>query len=288
MGWRSLVIDDLPRKRLRTISAHLARRGCAGVQEEGAGGAAQPVQQPWDTGPKPRPPASLRLQAWFEDADEAALLADVAELAPTARAWFEDIVEVDWESKWKAGFEPIVVSDRLTVAPPWDAPEGAVIIEPGQGFGTGQHTTTRQVLTAIDALVAPDWSTALDVGSGSGILALAAAHLGLHTRGIDVDPVAVDDAMANAARNGRVIAFDTTPVGEVEGTWDLVLANLFAETLVELASPLVARTGRALVLAGILADREAGVRAAFDGLLGPPARQQEGEWVCLVYRRDAA
>jgi ribosomal protein L11 methyltransferase len=77
-------------------------------------------------------------------------------------------------------------------------------------------------------------------------------------------------------------------VAEVEGTWDLVLANLFAETLVELATPLVARTGRVLVLAGILADREARVRDAFDARLGPPERLQDGEWVCLVYRRDVA
>lgn len=282
-----MFIDDLPRRRTASVTALLGRAGAAGIQEEPAGGAPFAVQQPWDTGPKPKPPARVRLQAWFDAPDEAALARQVREAAPGAAVWFEAVVERDWEEEWRRGFAPLVISDRLVVAPPWDAPPGAVVIEPGQGFGTGQHETTRQALAALDSLVEPHVRSALDVGAGSGILALAAAHLGLEVYGIDNDPVAVVDARGNAERNKVAARFDTTPLAEVPGSYDIVLANLFAETLIELAPALIARTGSALVLAGILADREAGVRHVFDAQMGAPDRRVDGEWVCLTYRRPA-
>lgn len=287
MTWRCLRLDHLPRRSLGRTTARLQALGTAGVEERPATGDTVVVRQPWDTGPVPPPMPKVQLVAWFEDPNEEALLRRLGALPAGVVPLWEDVQEEDWESSWKAGFEPLQVSPRLLIAPPWDPREGALIIEPGQGFGTGQHPTTQQALRALDRLTG-EGGTALDVGCGSGILALAAHRLGLQVWGIDNDPTAVIDALAQAALNGVTDArFDTTPVEEVEGVWDLVLANLFAETLVTMAPELIRLTGRHLILAGILVDREALVREVYDPLLGEPERDADESWVSLVYRGRA-
>jgi ribosomal protein L11 methyltransferase len=284
--WRALVIDPVPRRHLESLSAALIAAGAAGLQEEGAGGVNPPPRQPWDTAPEPPPPDPCRVRAWFESPAEGLTVPLPAGAIPV----WEDVVEEDWETSWQASFPILYISDRLVVAPPWEDVPGALVIEPGQGFGTGQHETTRQALRALDQLAGPDLGEgfangrALDVGCGSGILALAAARLGWRAEGIDIDPAAIADAEAQAARNGLSLPFSTTPIHRVTGRFELVLANLFAETLVALTDDLVRVTAQHLVLAGILADREPAVRAAFDPLLTLTSRDLDGEWVCLVYR----
>ncbi len=285
--WRALVIDPVPRRHLEALSAALIAAGAAGLQEEGAGGVNPPPRQPWDTAPEPPPPDPCRLRAWFESPAEGL---SVPVPAGAVTTW-EDVVEEDWETSWQASFPTLHISERLIIAPPWEDVPGALVIEPGQGFGTGQHETTRQALRAIDTLAGPDTTTdhgrALDVGCGSGILALAAARLGWRAEGVDIDPAAIADADSQAARNGLTLPFSTTPIHRVADRFELVLANLFAETLVALADDLVRVTAQHLVLAGILADREPSVRAAFDPRLTLTARDVDGEWVCLVYRAEA-
>ncbi len=258
--------------------------GAAGVAEEGDGGIEPTPRQTWDIGP-PEPPArTVRLRAWFEAPNEAVIAAAEACLPCAVEARWEAVPDEDWSTAWQVNF-PVIRVGRLTVAPPWDAEPGALIVEPGQGFGTGQHATTRQVLERLVSLLgAAPCERVLDVGCGSGILALAAAHLGAEAYGIDHDPVAVADARSQAARNGLNVSFDTTPLDEVPGSWSIVLANLFADTIVDLADALVARTGDHLILAGIMADREQRVRDVFDPRFGEPSRSQDGEWVCLHYR----
>jgi ribosomal protein L11 methyltransferase len=136
----------------------------------------------------------------------------------------------------------------------------------------------------------------LDVGSGSGILAIAAALLGAGPlMAVDIEPVAVRATRENAARNGvaeriTVAEGSVGPGGPVAGAYDLVLANIIARVLIELAVDLVAALapGGTLVLAGIIEGRESEVRAAFDALdLTFVRRAQEEDWVSLVYRRPA-
>jgi ribosomal protein L11 methyltransferase len=289
VAWRALVVDDVPRRRFGGLSAALFGMGAAGVQEEPNRGAPPTLRQPWEEHlPPPPPPELVRLRAWFEGDPPAAAERAAQRSAPGAPRWWEDVVEEDWETSWQASFPVLRVSERIVVAPPWDPVPGALIIEPGQGFGTGQHATTRQALTLLDPLLDdPSLGSALDVGMGSGILALIAARAGWRACGVDVDPVAVVDADANAARNGLSADFSTTPIEAVPGDWDVVLANLFAETLVELVEPIVRRAARHLILAGILADREPAVRAAYDARWGEPLRVQDGEWVALHYRAPA-
>jgi ribosomal protein L11 methyltransferase len=162
-------------------------------------------------------------------------------------------------------------------------------------FGTGTHPTTALCLAAIsEAVTARPGLSVLDVGTGSGLLAIAARKLGAgRTVAVDVDPVAVRVAGENAARNGVALELSGAPAGEVRGAFDLVVANILANTLVELAPALDARLapGGTLVLSGILAPQADEVRAAHvaRGLRpAPPRERREGEWVALVLEKAAA
>jgi len=203
--------------------------------------------------------------------------------------------EADWAEAWKAHFPVLRVGRRIVIKPTWRrhraAPDDVVLaLDPGMAFGTGLHPTTRLCLAALDALAARgivEGARALDVGCGSGILAIAAVKLGAASvLGVDTDAIAIEATAANAARNRlgrRVLArHGSVPTGEPP--FDLVLANLIASVLIALA-PLLAgelRPGGTLLASGIFVDREADVRAAFaDAGLDVSRRTVEGEWVAL-------
>lgn len=251
------------------VANFLSESGALGVVEEGAG-------------------APVRLRAFFppgSDADAAGRrLADyLGELRALAVAVGPGTVEVSrvpgeaWAEAWRAHFRPLPVGRRLLVCPPWDVPpdgaDGArirVLIEPGRAFGTGSHATTRACLELLERDLAREPSArAVDVGTGSGILAIAAARLGVRAvTALDVDPDAVAAARANAARNGvgdrvrvelaRLEEWPGPPAG-------LVLANLLGRALVSLAPVLarcVAAPGR-LIAGGLLVHETPMVVAAF-------------------------
>lgn len=280
--WLELQVRVLAGNKSAAAAA-LHSAGAAGVQEDYLPGQAPPPRQPWDTGPLPPEPPELLLKAWFESPDQPAIEETVGRWS-VAVTWVS-VPDVNWEEAWKEGFEPLVISPRLTVAPPWDAPEGSLIIEPGQGFGTGSHETTRALLGVVDRL-ADQVKTVLDVGCGSGVLALAAAQLGCAATGFDIDADAVRDAQQHAARNALNVAFHQGDISTALPA-DLCLANLYAEVLVDLAEDLRRCTGRWLALAGILATKEASVRACFDPHFTLRERLEDGEWVALVYERPA-
>ncbi len=272
----------LPRPGVAPVSRALTALGATGLQEDLPDGVAPKYRQPWDTGPAPRPPRAVRLRAWFVERPTDAAI-DAALTGWTARdpEWGTQ-VEEDWNETWKANFQPVHISSRLVVAAPWHEVEGALIIEPGNAFGTGEHVTTRACLEAIDRHATPG-GTCLDVGCGSGILALAAAKLGMRAVGVDIDPDAVRAAREAATANALDARFSATPIAEVEGTYALVVANLFAEVLVALAPELrrVSASG-VIALAGILADRADLVRTAFTGR--PVLRDDTAEgWTALEY-----
>jgi ribosomal protein L11 methyltransferase len=205
------------------------------------------------------------------------------------------IHEADWAEAWKEHFPVLRVGRRIVIKPTWrdHAPEpGDVILDldPGMAFGTGLHPTTRLCLAAVETVAGRgglDRVHVLDVGCGSGILAIAAARLGAASvLGLDTDPIAVDATVANATRNGlagRVGArVGTLPSGEPP--FDLVLANLIASVLIELATQLrdELRPGATLLASGIFEDREAAVRTAFATAgLAVSGRTVEGEWVAF-------
>jgi len=209
--------------------------------------------------------------------------------------------EADWAEAWKAHFPVLRVGRRVVIRPTWRRhrrePDDVVLaLDPGMAFGTGLHPTTRLCLAAIEALAdrgALAGARVLDVGCGSGILAIAALRLGASAAfGVDTDPIAIEATLANARRN-RLARRVRARVGSLPSgvtAFDVVLANLIAGVLVPLAAPLYdeLRPGATLLASGIFIDREAEVRAAFEAAgLEVVGRSFEGDWVALEAARRA-
>jgi ribosomal protein L11 methyltransferase len=220
-------------------------------------------------------------------------------LRPIGELTSRVVDEADWASAWKEHFPVIRVGRRLVIKPTWRRhrrrqTEVVIALDPGMAFGTGLHPTTRLCLVALEEAAgagAVDGASVLDVGCGSGILSIAAARLGARTvLGLDTDPIAVEATNANA-RTNDVAAIVTAREGTLpsgEGRHDLVLANLIASLLVDLAVPLQEelRPGGTLIASGIFVEREADARAAFEGArFGISRRWTEGEWVALMAER---
>ncbi len=210
--------------------------------------------------------------------------------------------EADWAEAWKSYFPVLRIGRRIVIRPTWrphrKRPGDVVLsLDPGMAFGTGLHPTTRLCLAALETLADEGLlargsarggaARVIDVGCGSGILAIAAGKLGAgELLGVDTDPIAVEATSANARLNGQVrrlrVRRGSVPSGE--GPFDLVLANLIASLLVGLAEALrdeLAPNGRILA-AGIFRDREADVRAAFEAAgLRLERRWVEEDWVAL-------
>lgn len=207
------------------------------------------------------------------------------------------VAQEDWADGWKQHFSTTRIGRRLVVRPSWEAfsalPEDVVVeIDPGMAFGTGTHGTTRLCLEALAEAYedGPAPRRVLDVGTGSGILAIAAAAYGAETVvACEIDPDACAIAFENAAANGQDerIAFTVSPLEELESGFDLILANILAEENIRLADQLVSRLAPRgiLVLSGILIEKEAMVVEAFTRFdLGPPSLRHNEDWSCIVYQ----
>jgi ribosomal protein L11 methyltransferase len=209
--------------------------------------------------------------------------------------------EADWAEAWKAFFPVLRVGRRLVIRPTWrrhsrEPADVVLALDPGMAFGTGLHPTTRLCLAALEALADAGrvkGARVLDVGCGSGILAIAAVKLGATAaHGVDTDPIAIESTAANARRNriGRRVAARLGSLPSGEPPFDVVLANLIAGVLVHLAGSLrdELRLGGTVLASGIFMDREAEVRGAFEtvGLIVVD-RRAEGDWVALAATREA-
>lgn len=204
--------------------------------------------------------------------------------------------EADWAEAWKTHFPVLRVGRRIVIKPTWRhhrprTGDVVIALDPGMAFGTGLHPTTRLCLLGLEALAdAGDVAAArvLDVGCGSGILSIAAAKLGAaDVRAVDIDPIAVESTEANARRNGLGSeirpGLGSVPTGEPPV--DLLVANLIASVLVQLAPDLAAavRPGGWWLASGIFLDREPEVAEAF-GAASLVARQRwaEDDWVAIA------
>jgi ribosomal protein L11 methyltransferase len=253
----------------------------------------------------PSRPAIVR--AYVPARDRAAAdraVAEVAEalghlqafgLRPIGEVRTRLVQESDWADAWRAYFPVMRVGRRLVIRPTWRRHRArlddvVLALDPGMAFGTGLHPTTRLCLAAVEALADRGimaGARVLDVGCGSGILAIAALKLGaISTLGLDTDPIAIEATEANARRNAlarRLHArLGSLPSGEP--AFDIVLANLIAGLLVPLAASLLdeLRPGGSLLASGIFVDREAEVASAFEAVgLEITGRRDEGDWVAL-------
>jgi ribosomal protein L11 methyltransferase len=239
----------------------------------------------------------VTLVAAFASHEEAKSAIDAfdAELNPR----LEEVVGDAWRDAWKEHFEPFRLSRRIVIQPPWRQAEAGLVaeipgsrvleLEPGRAFGTGLHESTSLVAQALDDRAEElSGKRLLDVGCGSGILALVALVLGAASaRAIDVDEDAARITRENAERNGlsaRVSA-DATDVGALTERFPIVLANIQAEVLVPLAQSISARVeeGGLLILSGILVVQKEKVRAAYPSFALEDAPER-GDWVSLVLR----
>jgi ribosomal protein L11 methyltransferase len=253
----------------------------------------------------PSRPAIVR--AYVPARDRAAAdraVAEVAEalghlqafgLRPIGELRTRIVQEADWADAWKAYFPVMRIGRRLVIRPTWrrhrrEPGDVVLALDPGMAFGTGLHPTTRLCLAGVEELadrgVLAD-ARVLDVGCGSGILAIAALKLGAaRAVGVDTDPIAIEASAANARRNAVVrrlrVREGSLPSGDPP--FDVVLANLIAGVLVALAAALrdELRRGGTMIASGIFVDREADVVEAFAAVgLVVVGRRAEGDWVAL-------
>jgi len=212
------------------------------------------------------------------------------------------ITDPDWGEQWKKYFKPLRVSANIIIKPTWErySPTGSDIvvdIDPGMAFGTGQHSSTGMCIMAIEDLLLKDGSreerTVLDVGTGTGILAICSAKLGARAvTGIDIDPKAVEIAGKNIILNGvedrvEIINRDITLC---RGSFDLIVANLISGVLIQLHEHLISLTkpGGYIIASGITEHDAKDVERIFcNGDVTLHNTQIEKEWVCYTFKKAA-
>ena len=284
----SVTVENEAAESVAEVLSRYAYRGV--VIEAGPDG--------WNAGPvivRAYLPADDQLRANKRSVREA--LGHLNQICPVSLPTFRPVAEADWTEAWKERLKVMRVGQHIVIRPSWldyvPAPRDVVVqLDPGMAFGTGLHPTTQMCLVAIEELMRPE-AEVLDMGTGSGILAIAAAKLGAgRVLAVDNDPVAVKAARGNVLANGVQETVSVMPgsLADVSGSYDLVVVNILEKVIVEMMQAgLVGRMcpGGELVATGIIIEQEAKVVAAIEQQrLVFVDRCQSEDWVCLVARRD--
>ncbi len=207
----------------------------------------------------------------------------------------------DWRESWKAYFRPLRAGRHIVIKPSWETFEampGDVVVEidPGQAFGVGTHASTALMLECMEELMGSmdePPATLIDIGTGTGILAITAAKLGAGAVvGVDIDPEAERAAMKNVVLNRvrQSVSITSRPLEETEGPFEMILANIDRDTLCLLAGDIrgISGPGSLLIVSGILDSQAHAVISCYErhGFVKIREKQHEseGEWVCLVFR----
>jgi ribosomal protein L11 methyltransferase len=285
-GWLEISIEIDPIAH-DALSAFLFDMGCEGVVTEDF--------------PDRSFKAYLPLQKNFQDIQNKIniFLRKLKEIFPelqSPKVKFSQIRDQDWNREWRRFFRPDHITQRLAVFPAWEPVpqnlEGEVIrIDPGPAFGTGQHPTTRMCLEAMERVSLPEFWTMLDVGTGSGILAIYGAKLGASSVvAIDTDLQAVRWAKGNVALNNlsETIQISSMPLQDLKDSFSLLVANLTLGLIMELLtrfSRLLDPDGW-LILSGILGNnvQDLGKHLARHGFCEGQVLRQ-GEWACMIARK---
>lgn len=284
MAWYSLTVD-IPEEESELAQSVLYEHGAAGLEVRDS------LNQTVLTVRAPAKGEAI-LIAYFEDKTDAAdAQVELAEKIAGSRFALEDVVERDWSVEWRSQIKSVTVG-RLWVGPPWEkatAPKDKVciFIEPKMAFGTGDHPTTSLCLKAVDTFMATHpGASVLDVGTGTGVLAFAAKKLGAgRCVGVDNDVTSVGLAQECAQENGiEGVELSTKTLHGIEGKFDLVLANILANTLCELAPLIAPKVNERLVLAGVLVPQAEEVTAAYVAAgLKHAGNETIGEWIRLEF-----
>ena len=288
------------------LSNYLTEMGAQGVFEEF-------LQTGVSDVPEPEPQDERVLNAYFpsgtEDekhlSDLQSYINNLAELFPELKKPTfntEVIIDPQWGEVWKRFFKPLRITKNIIVKPSWErysatGRETVIEIDPGMAFGTGQHPSTSMCIEAMEEILLKDrtfqkWRV-LDVGTGTGILGISAAKLGASSvMCVDIDDQAVEIAHKNVAVNhvGDRVVIVNSDVAKIKGTFELIVANLTAETLIKIKSHLVKmmEKGGYLVISGIFEKNRQDVEKAFtrDDLISHKVIADK-EWVCYVYKKPA-
>ena len=270
--WPAVVVSGLARESSSTTIAHEAELLHATLANHNVAAIDEPSADQW--------------RIFFNtEADRGHALTELRRGFPHLRADPMDVADENWAARSQENLRAVHVG-RIIVAPPWDTPV-TIVIRPSMGFGTGHHETTRLCLAALQQINL-DRCKVLDVGTGSGVLAIAASRLGAEeVTGIDDDADAIQAAWDNLSLNPS--AQVTLIVGNLKSTdlvpADTILANLTGGLLIPSAERLRKLTnahGR-LILSGFTADEERDVLAAF-GAFTVEHRGEEGGWVCVTLK----
>ncbi len=245
-------------------------------------------------------PGGTLFRIYFEDRKHCETLARaVRDQFPDVGVALDSEPDKNWVLAWREFFTPVPAGDRFLVLAPWMERERAeterlcIVIEPKTAFGTGHHPTTALCLNAVSDLygkgVLKSGMRFLDLGTGSGILGIGCAELGLRGVGVDLDPIAVANALENRVLNSveGEMEVRTGGVEAVAGErFDLVLANILARPLMDMAGSIVAALapGGTLVLSGLLTDQAGDVaRVYIEQGLPAPRHMVRGEWTALIW-----
>ena len=245
-------------------------------------------------------PEDVQVKAWFDEQSLGAVMSSLREQLAlmqgpgmgTLQVTTQGVKEEDWSENWKQYYKPFRIGEHMVVKPtwePWDARPGDLIIEidPGMAFGTGTHETTAMCVGLIEKYYAG--GALLDVGTGSGILAIAAARLGATgIVAVDIDPDAVRVARENVAHNGLQSAIEVRKGDLLQGLsqrFDFAVANILAPVICLLAAPLKAHLtpGGRFICSGIIAEAEGDVRSALlDAGYTIDEVRRKGDWVAFA------
>ena len=294
-----LSVDGEAAEAVSEVLARFGHQGIA-IEQEGI------LPDIWDDGEVP-PPERLTVKAYIpadaqvEDAKmrlETAL-GHMSLMYPMPQPEYTLVKEEDWAEAWKVYYHPIRVGKNLLIRPLWVdyklQPEDIELaLDPGMAFGTGTHPTTQLCLVALEERMQPGLRV-LDLGCGSGILAIAAAKLGAASvLGVDTDPIAVKATMENAQQNG-VAEKISAQHGSLEGLvgsarrFDLIVVNILARIIIEMCGQglgQVVRPGGIGVFSGIIDTQANEVEAALrETGLDPYTRRQQGDWLVIEARR---
>lgn len=255
-------------------------------------------------------PSDVLVKAWFERGEnEERTLENVRLRLDQLRAQdggqlgaltldVSGVQDEDWSENWKKYYKPFRIGTHLVVKPTWEAyaargDDLVIELDPGMAFGTGTHETTNMCMQLLEKHLKPGMHV-MDVGTGSGILAIAAARLGAEdVLAIDIDPAAVKVARENIALNqvqARVRAVEGDLCKSEAMPCELAVANIVADAICMLAGPLTRHLekGGLLICSGIIREREADVqKAAREAGYAPVDRVEQGEWVALALANEA-
>lgn len=289
--WVEIAVE-IPSDRADEVSVYLIGIGSNGVVTGGG------IVDAFHLGGEDR--EKVEIKAYFTPEDAPGKGAEIKRYLQGLGLEFgimvSNLKDDDWAHKWKDFFKPEKITDRIVIKPTWEpyraqGNEIVVDIDPGMAFGTGTHATTRACLQLIEEVVEKgEISSILDVGTGSGILSIAAARLGVSKIvAMDIDETARKVAEDNISINkvGNSVRVIDTPLDKVSIEFGLVVANIVAEELVRLSGLLQGRVkaGGYLILSGIISEKADMVGESFKGLtLEKEAR--EGEWVSLLFKKQ--